>query len=659
MIQRKPQLALLAALATIVFTSAAACGQGSGPGDERKSLSIAALRQGIAETKIALSQLPQRLIRETGGTLGHRTHRSNLAENTPWVEVDLGELLEFDLIALIPMTSIDENQKSTDFGFPLRYQITLFDSPAGTKGRILFDSIDSPESTEPNQSPVLIRCPATSARRIRITALKTARDPIENQSVFALAELLIFNAGRNLAIGKPVTATFTQSYRPIYDPSYVTDGFMPFSHPQTSKKVRTNYFLIRQVDPAVPVSVTLDLGKPTPIDEVRLYPVHLGNNFSIFHRTGLGFPRRFSIETSNEEALTNAETIFQTGESDYPPPGHRLAIFAGIGKTGRFVRITANELPQDPHRATPVLAFAEIEVISNGRPVSHNANVSIMPDGLEVSDSSERLVDGLSSHGEIPPLRDWLLQLSDRNSLEQQLVRFEQELVQKNIQQGDLLRRIFWGVSIAIPLFGLVVSWQRFMRFRQLSRLREDLAADLHDEIGGNFSGIALLCDQLISDDELPNTYLESLNSIASISRESADNTRSLVYFLESQNVKGELIAKMESTAAVLLAGVPYRFEITGANYLQKLTPKEKWHLLLFFKEAVTNVAKHSGATQAVLCINVTPHWLELSISDNGKWMKDFVVLPAHLKIRAQKLHGSTTIESTDSGTKIAIRRSI
>ena len=76
----------------------------------------------------------------------------------------------------------------------------------------MFDSIDRPESTEPNQSPVLIRCPATSARRIRITALKTARDPIENQSVFALAELLVFNADSNLAIGKSVTATFTQSY---------------------------------------------------------------------------------------------------------------------------------------------------------------------------------------------------------------------------------------------------------------------------------------------------------------------------------------------------------------------------------------------------------------------------------------------------------------
>ena len=126
----------------------------------------------------------------------------------------------------------------------------------------MFDSIDRPESTEPNQSPVLIRCPATSARRIRITALKTARDPIENQSVFALAELLVFNADSNLAIGKSVTATFTQSYRPIYDPSYVTDGFMPFSHPRTNKKIRTNYFIVRQDDPAVPVSVTLDLAGP-------------------------------------------------------------------------------------------------------------------------------------------------------------------------------------------------------------------------------------------------------------------------------------------------------------------------------------------------------------------------------------------------------------
>ena len=134
LIQRKPQLALLTAVAIIVVSSAVAHAQGSGRSDKRESLSIAELRQAIAETQASLGQLPRRLIRETGGTLGHRTHRSDLADNTPWVEVDLGELLEFDRIALVPMTSIDENQKSTDFGFPLRYQITLFDSPADTKG---------------------------------------------------------------------------------------------------------------------------------------------------------------------------------------------------------------------------------------------------------------------------------------------------------------------------------------------------------------------------------------------------------------------------------------------------------------------------------------------------------------------------------------------
>lgn len=656
MIQRTPKLAVLTTLAMIVVTNAVAYAQAP---EERESLSIAELRQAIAETKASLGHLPQRLIRETGGTLGHRTHRSNLADNTPWVEVDLGELLEFDLVALIPMTSIDEDQKSADFGFPLRYQVTLFDSPAETQGRMLFDSIDSPESTEPNQSPVLIRCPATSARRIRITALNTARDPIENQSVFALAELLVFNADSNLAIGKPVTATFTQSYRPIYDPSYVTDGFMPFSHPRTTKKIRTNYFLVRQDDPAVPVSVTLDLASPYPIDEVRLYPVHLGNNFSVFHRTGLGFPRKFTIETSNEDDFANAATIFQTGEPDYPPPGHRLAIFPSMGQTGRYVRITANELPQDPHRGTPVLAFAEIEVISSGRPVSYNTELSIEPKGLEVSDRSDRLVDGLSSHGEIPLLRDWIVQLSDRNQLERQLEALENQLADRTIYQSLLLLRLIWGVVIALPLFALVVLWQRFIRFRQMNRLRENLAADLHDEIGGNFSGIALLCDQLTSDDELPNAYLQQLKSIARISRESADNTRSLVLFLESQNLKGELVAKMEATATVVLAGVSYRFDTTGANHLQKLTPKEKWHLLLFFKEAIANIGKHSAATEATLRLDITPHRLELSIADNGHGMKNSAALPTHLKIRAQKLQGRATVESSGAGTIITLSKTL
>jgi signal transduction histidine kinase len=49
-----------------------------------------------------------------------------------------------------------------------------------------------------------------------------------------------------------------------------------------------------------------------------------------------------------------------------------------------------------------------------------------------------------------------------------------------------------------------------------------------------------------------------------------------------------------------------------------ELTPDLRRHLWLFFKEAVTNVARHSGATDVSVDFTLGPRQLRLAIRDNG-----------------------------------------
>jgi signal transduction histidine kinase len=633
------------------------------PDTQPEALSVPELREAIRDIQSALDQLPKRLIRETGGTLGHRTLSGRIKDTQLWLEVDLEKTEPFDLIALIPMVLIDEDQNQSDTGFPARYQITIFDDEDST-GRLLFDSADLPGANPPNRAPVLIECPGTSARRIRITDLESTLDPITHSPVFALAELMIFDGQKNRALGKPVTASLPVKTPPLYDPAYATDGYMPFAQLRSKETTKNNLGMVWQNHPPIPARFTLDLGKEYPIDEVRLYPVHLGYNFSVFHRTGLGFPLQFSIEVSNQPDFKTFDTLFQTGDVDYPPPGHRLAMFSGGGLTGRYVRVVAPKLPLEPNKKKPLMALSEIEVISDGVPVSLHANVTTFGGKDNWWKSSPlHLSDGLSSHGKIPLLRDWLVQLSERSQLERRLNALDRELSRKTLQQSKRLHRLSWAISLAIPLLAIVFLWQRLVRLKQITRVREGLAADLHDEIGGNFSGIALLCDQLTGDPGFPRTYSQKLERIANTSRESAQNTRNLVQLLESDQIHGKLIEKMEAVAKLMLAGTTYRFDIQGAKYIEKLPAKDKWHLLLFFKEALTNIVKHAGATEVVLNLHLAPRRLTLSIADNGRGIeheRNGSKIPFHLQARAQKLHGEVTINtSPETGTTIILKKKL
>jgi signal transduction histidine kinase len=57
----------------------------------------------------------------------------------------------------------------------------------------------------------------------------------------------------------------------------------------------------------------------------------------------------------------------------------------------------------------------------------------------------------------------------------------------------------------------------------------------------------------------------------------------------------------------------------TGGDMARALPPDRRSDLLFIVREAISNVARHSGATQALLSLRAIDSWLELVISDNGR----------------------------------------
>ena len=89
--------------------------------------------------------------------------------------------------------------------------------------------------------------------------------------------------------------------------------------------------------------------------------------------------------------------------------------------------------------------------------------------------------------------------------------------------------------------------------------------------------------------------------------------------------------------------------------------PETRRELFLVFKEAVTNVARHSGATHARLALEIRAGTLHLEVADDGK---GFDASPAHdltsslergrgllnMQVRALRKGGRLTVTSEPGG---------
>jgi signal transduction histidine kinase len=107
------------------------------------------------------------------------------------------------------------------------------------------------------------------------------------------------------------------------------------------------------------------------------------------------------------------------------------------------------------------------------------------------------------------------------------------------------------------------------------------------------------------------------------------------------------------------LAGIKWHLEGTPATADPMVDSRHRHQLFLAFKETLTNVVRHSGATEVGLGIQVQEGYLVLTISDNGKGFSHEAPTEAmdgvnNMRARAEKLGGKFEIRgSPGAGTTV------
>jgi ligand-binding sensor domain-containing protein/signal transduction histidine kinase len=223
--------------------------------------------------------------------------------------------------------------------------------------------------------------------------------------------------------------------------------------------------------------------------------------------------------------------------------------------------------------------------------------------------------------------------------------------------------RTWWFRSAAVLLVAtMIYSAYRYRvrRLLDLERLRLRIANDLHDDVGSNLSAIAMVSRALHRAPELSGATRQKLGEIYNTAVLTSEGMKDLVWLIKPENdTLDDLFLRMKDTASALLGEIPFEFHSPEGLESRAVGIDFKRSVFLAFKEIITNIAKHSGATAVEIQIALHDRLLGMIISDNGKGFDPSAPPRGNglqsLHARAEHIGGSCKIQSgPDHGTRVA-----
>jgi signal transduction histidine kinase len=203
---------------------------------------------------------------------------------------------------------------------------------------------------------------------------------------------------------------------------------------------------------------------------------------------------------------------------------------------------------------------------------------------------------------------------------------------------------------------------QRVEQQHAMERERGRIAQDLHDELGSSLTEITMLgvrAQAASTPAEKRGAYLEQMS----------DKARQMVTALDeivwAMNPTHNSLASMVSYFSIYaerflgLANIELRVEGPFDVEDYEVDSRHRHQLFLAFKEALTNVVRHSQASEVQLSMRIEERQVRVTISDNGEgWSEggrteemDGVI---NMRARLEKLGGRFVITSkAGSGTVV------
>jgi signal transduction histidine kinase len=179
------------------------------------------------------------------------------------------------------------------------------------------------------------------------------------------------------------------------------------------------------------------------------------------------------------------------------------------------------------------------------------------------------------------------------------------------------------AVFVMVALLGYSIHRHRLDRALALERLRTRIATDLHDDVGSTVSRMAILSE--VAKRHVEGTHAEAarvMEEIGTSARELLDTPADIVWAIDPRRDDGASLAtRVREFGAGLLEsrGVAWDFQVSPEAEALTFDPEQRRQLLLIFKEALHNIARHARCTSASVAIATRDGRFRAEIRDDGR----------------------------------------
>jgi ligand-binding sensor domain-containing protein/signal transduction histidine kinase len=205
-------------------------------------------------------------------------------------------------------------------------------------------------------------------------------------------------------------------------------------------------------------------------------------------------------------------------------------------------------------------------------------------------------------------------------------------------------------------------------RQRALETERSRIARDMHDELGARLTQITLLSAMTSSNYQDTEQVRANAEKVADVSRELTRTLDEMVWAVRPQNDNLENVVEyLRQMTGDICDGTSVQcwFAVPKDVPTVEVQANVRHNLLLACREAVTNVLKHSGATELRMEIRLEPNHLEVDISDNGCGFNEAEADPnrsglRNMRQRMAEVGGTCSWQSAAGvGTRVRLQMSV
>jgi signal transduction histidine kinase len=196
---------------------------------------------------------------------------------------------------------------------------------------------------------------------------------------------------------------------------------------------------------------------------------------------------------------------------------------------------------------------------------------------------------------------------------------------------------------------------QRVEHQREMEQERARVAQDLHDELGSGLTEISMLAARSQRSDTTQNPARNK--HLEQVSDKAHEMVTALDEIVWAMNPTHDSFASLVSYFCLYadrflgLAGIAWKLDDSSGNPGHVVDSRRRHQLFLAFKEALTNVVRHSQATEVRLGIRLDNGRVHLSVTDNGRGLATGTRTEemdgvANMRSRIEKMNGTFEISS-------------